>query len=197
MKKKTLLAWQEFLNPDVLRQNFILASIYVAYYEILKESIVGRPKEFFATQWTKNGPNISEQYKSEVLIRNKSSLYASLSWLKENGVINNFDLEKFEHVKTCRNELAHELKNLITKGIELRYVKAFRDLIALLNKIEVWWIINVEIPTDEAFSDMEINESHIVPGSILMLQVILDVALGDEDRSKFYYQEFTKVMKEE
>jgi hypothetical protein len=28
-----------------------------------------------------------------------------------------------------------------------------------------------------------------------MLQVILDVALGDEERSKFYYQEFTKLIR--
>jgi hypothetical protein len=93
--------------------------------------------------------------------------------------------------------LAHELKYLITKGIELRFLEAFKDLIALLNKIEVWWIANVEIPTDEDFADKEINESEIITGPILMLQVILDVALGDEDRSRFYFQEFTKLINEE
>jgi hypothetical protein len=195
MKEKTLLAWEQFLNPDVLRQNLILASIYIAYYEILKDSIVDRPKEFFATQWTKDGPKVSEKYKREILIRNKSPLYASLSWLKESGVIDSSDLERFERIRYCRNELAHELKDLITKGIELRYLEAFRDLIDLLNKVEVWWIVNVEIPTDETFSDKEIDESRIVPGPILMLQVILDVALGDEERSKFYYQEFTKLIR--
>ncbi|MGB8990492.1 MAG: hypothetical protein WCD80_00395, partial [Desulfobaccales bacterium] len=75
MKKKTFLAWEKFLNPDVMRQNLILASIYIAYYEILKDSIVDRPKEFFATQWTKDGPNESEKYKAEILIRNKSRVY--------------------------------------------------------------------------------------------------------------------------
>jgi hypothetical protein len=195
MKEKTLLAWEQFLNPDVLRQNLIMASIYIAYYEILKDSIVDRPKEFFATQWTKDGPKVSEKYKSEILIRNKNRLYASLSWLKENGAIDSSDMAIFEHIKSCRNELAHELKDLITKGIELRYIEAFRDLIGLLNKVEVWWIANVEIPTNEDFSDKEIDESQIVPGPIWMLQIILDVALGDEERSKFYYQEFTKLIR--
>jgi len=59
MEKKTYLAWEKFLNPDVLRQNLILASIYIAYFEILKDSIVDRPKEFFATEWKHGEPNVS------------------------------------------------------------------------------------------------------------------------------------------
>ncbi|MGD0216101.1 MAG: hypothetical protein ABSC45_01150 [Desulfobaccales bacterium] len=197
MEKKTRLAWEEFLNPDVLRQNLILASIYIAYFEILKDSIIDRPKEFFATEWNQGEPNVSEKYRDEILNRNKSPIYSSLSWYKENGVIDSTDLDRFTVIKSCRNELAHELKYLITKGIELRFLEAFKDLIALLNKIEVWWIANVEIPTDEDFADKEINESEIITGPILMLQVILDVALGDEDRSRFYFQEFTKLINEE
>ncbi|MEW6658455.1 MAG: hypothetical protein AB1424_07320 [Thermodesulfobacteriota bacterium] len=90
--------------------------------------------------------------------------------------------------------MAHELTELINKGVQLRHLDTFGELIRSLNKIEVWWILNVEIPTDEDFSDMEIDESHITPGPIAMLQVLLDVALGDEERSKFYYQEFTKAV---
>jgi hypothetical protein len=84
---------------------------------------------------------------------------------------------------------------LINKGIELQHLEAFGKLIHLLNKIEVWWILNVEIPTNEDFADKQIDESHIIPGPIAMLQVLLDVALGDEERSKFYYQEFTNLIK--
>jgi hypothetical protein len=195
MKETTRLAWERFLNPDILRQNLILASLYIAYYEILKNSIIGRLKDFFAREWTKEGPMESETYKVEVLTRNKSSIYASLSWLIENEVIDRNDLESFEHIKKCRNELAHELTELINKGIELQHLDAFGKLINLLNKIEVWWILNVEIPTNEDFADKEIDESHIIPGPIAMLQVLLDVALGDEERSKYYYQKFTNLIK--
>jgi hypothetical protein len=195
MKETTRLAWERFLNPDILRQNLILASLYIAYYEILKDSIIGRLKDFFAREWTKEGPMESETYKVKVLTRNKSSIYASLSWLIENKVIDKNDFESFEHIKKCRNELAHELTELINKGIELQHLEAFGKLIHLLNKIEVWWILNVEIPTNENFADKQIYESHIIPGPIAMLQVLLDVALGDEERSKFYYQEFTNLIK--
>jgi hypothetical protein len=195
MKETTRLAWERFLNPDILRQNLILASLYIAYYEILKDSIIGRLKDFFAREWTKEGPMESETYNVKVLTRNKSSIYASLSWLIENKVIDKNDFESFEHIKKCRNELAHELTELINKGIELQHLEAFGKLIHLLNKIEVWWILNVEIPTNEDFADKQIDKSHIIPGPIAMLQVLLDVALGDEERSKFYYQEFTNLIK--
>jgi len=194
MKETTRLSWERFLNPDILRQNLILASLYIAYYEILKNSIIGRLKDFFTTEWNKEGAKESEKYKLEVLTRNKSPLYASLSWLIENGVIDVNDLQSFEHVKKFRNELAHKITELINKGIELHHLEVFGNLINLLNKIEVWWIKNVEIPTDEDFADKETNESHIIPGPIAMLQVLLDVALGDEQRSKFYYQEFTNLI---
>ena len=194
MKETTRLSWERFLNPDILRQNLILASLYIAYYEILKNSIIDRLVEFYATQWTKEGPKESEKYRIEVRTRNKSQLYASLSWLTDNKVIDENDLENFEYIKKFRNELAHELTELINKGIALHHLDAFGKLIYLLNKIEVWWLINVEIPTDEDFADKEIDESHIIPGPIAMLQVLLDVALGDEERSKFYYQEFTNLI---
>jgi hypothetical protein len=194
MKDTTRLAWERFLNPDILRQNLILASLYIAYFEILKDSIIGHVKDFFADQWTKEGSNESERYKCEIMTRNKSPIYASLSWLIENRIIDNYDLESFENIKKCRNELAHELTNLINKGIQLRHLDTFSELIRLLNKIELWWIVNVEIPTNNEFSEFEIDESHIIPGPIAMLQVLLDVALGDEESSKFYYKEFTKAV---
>jgi hypothetical protein len=195
MKKNIRWAWERFLNPDTLRRNLILASLYIAYFEILKESIIGRPKDFFATEWTENGPIESDKYKIQVLFRNKSTIYASLAWLLENNIIDNNDLANFEIVKNSRNELAHELTELIIKGIGLHHLDAFDKLIYLIDKIETWWIINIEIPINDDFMDKEIDISHIVPGAVAMLQVLLDVALGDEEHSKIYYEKFTNLIK--
>jgi len=40
-------SWEEFLNPEVMRPRLIAASIYIAGFEALKDSIVGRIREFF------------------------------------------------------------------------------------------------------------------------------------------------------
>ncbi|GAI47696.1 unnamed protein product, partial [marine sediment metagenome] len=61
-----------------------------------------------------------------------------------------------------------------------------------LHKIEKWWILNVEIPTNPDLDGMEIDKEGIVPGQIMTLRLLLDIALGTEKESKFYYNEFIK-----
>ena len=34
--------WERFLDPEVLRPNLILASVYIAAFEVLKNSIIDR-----------------------------------------------------------------------------------------------------------------------------------------------------------
>jgi hypothetical protein len=65
-------------------------------------------------------------------------------------------------------------------------------LIDLLEKIEVWWIVNVEVPGGPDAAGRGINGSAVIPGPIVGLKILLDVALGDQERSQFYYREFTK-----
>jgi hypothetical protein len=48
--------WEAFLDPDVLRGKLISASIYIAAYEMLKESIVGRIRNFYSTGFTETVP---------------------------------------------------------------------------------------------------------------------------------------------
>jgi hypothetical protein len=71
-------------------------------------------------------------------------VYASLEWLKESQVIDDADTAVFEKVKQCRNDFAHEIATVLMGELPAR----FAEMMALLNKIEKWWIINVDIATD-------------------------------------------------
>ncbi len=62
----------------------------------------------------------------------------------------------------------------------------FPDLITLLKKVETWWILNVEIPTNEDFDGAEIDEAEVIPGRIMTLRTMLDVALGSEAEANAY-----------
>ena len=66
-------------------------------------------------------------------------------------------------------------------------------MVALLRKIEVWWIVNVELETDPDWADKEVDESGIVPGPVMMLQVMMDIALGDDEQAEFYIELYPKV----
>lgn len=178
--------WEEFLNPAILRGKLISASIYLALFELLKDSVVDHIKSFFTSGFDQNGSTTDPKYHSEVLVRNPSRLYASLSWLHEHNVIDEKDIESFEQIKKTRNRVAHEMLQLATKHSKPDHLKELPVLIALLRKIEVWWILNVEIPTNPDFDGAEIDEDGILPGPLMAARIMTDVALGSEEEASRY-----------
>lgn len=192
--QKVQEAWERFLNPETLRQNLMLSSMFITAYEILKESIVDHIKQFFITGFDQTGWRIDPKYTSEVLARNRSPVQASLLWLQEQGAIDQSDIEGFEKVRKCRNEITHELLRLLSEGIGLERVNMFTEMVRILRKIETWWIVNVEIPTNPDFDGNEVDEKGIVPGPLITLQLIMDIALGTgKADADWYYKEFKKM----
>ena len=169
-----------------MQERLISASLYVMAFELLKESIVGRLRSFYMVGFDTDGDIIDERYDTAVLSRNKSPLYASLDWLVENEVIDKNDLQSFERIKTTRNSLAHELPSLVMGGADIKHVERFQEVIALLRKIEVWWVVNLEIPTNSDLDGKEIDEEGIVPGPLLMIQMMLEVVSGNETLLNHY-----------
>jgi hypothetical protein len=192
MNNNSEVSWETFLNPASLRSNLIIASIYVAAFEVLKTAIVGRIKDFFTNGFDQNGPRISAEYQSDVLSKSRSPVYASLQWLKESSAINDADIECFERVKKLRNELAHALTGMLFHGLPTEVAQRLSEMISLLDKIERWWIINAEIPVNPDLADKEIDEEQIIPGPIMGMRLLLDIAIGSEEESKRYFDEFKR-----
>lgn len=184
--------WGEFLNPEVLRAKLVTASMYLTAFELLKDSIINRVEGFYTIGFDEGGTEVSSAYSTEVLALNKSRLYASLLWLKKQDAINDDDLSAFETIKTCRNGVAHELQRIVAGDLEVAFVGRFPELISLLRKIEIWWIVNFEIPVNPDFDGVEIDESGIVPGVVLTIQLMFDVALGEPEKASYYLNEFRK-----
>ncbi|MEK7516537.1 MAG: hypothetical protein AAB562_02990 [Patescibacteria group bacterium] len=197
MNPKVRQAWENFLNPDVTRSRLPAASVYIAAFEALKDSIVGRIRGFFWTGFDETGDRVDPKYQSDVLARNRSPVYASLDWLKEMNAIDEADVRAFDRVKACRNTLAHQLfstlgSELGSESLPPDFEQCCLDMVSLLRKIEVWWISNVEIPTNPDYDGSDIDEEGILPGPIISIQLLHDIALGDEERSHFYYNEFRR-----
>ena len=173
--------WERFLDPEVVRPSLFIATMFITTFEILKDSIVDRIRDFYTTGWDQTGSTIGPQYQDEVMSRNKSALYASLDWLQQHDAIDEDDLKKFESLKKIRNQLAHQLFNVVTGQVESDHTSQFPVLVALLRKIEVWWVVNVEIPTNPDYDGQEIDHAGIVPGAILSLQMLIEVASGSTE----------------
>jgi len=178
--------WEQLLTPAVMQEKLISASLYVTAFELLKESIIGRIRSFYMVGFDVDGDLVDEKYETVVLSKNKNPLLASLDWLAENDVIDANDRQAFERIRTARNLLAHELPSVVMGDKDFQYVERFQELVALLKKIEVWWVVNMEIPVNPDFDGKEIDEEGIVPGPVLMLQMMLQVVSGNEELLKHY-----------
>lgn len=83
------------------------------------------------------------------------------------------------------------------EGLPPNFEQCFKEMVDLLRKIELWWIVGVEIPCNPEFDKQDIDVDSIVPGKIMALQLLYDIALGSEGKSKYYYDEMKKRHKKE
>ena len=173
--------WERFLDPELLRPSLFLATMFITTFEILKDSVVDRIRNFYIDGLDSQGLVVGPKYQTEVLSRNKSVLYASINWLLEHEVIDDRDIEIFEELKKIRNQLAHQLFAVVTGQVECTHEAQFEILVSLLRKIEVWWVVNFEIAINPDFDGQDIDEEGIVPGAVLSLQMLIQVASGNTE----------------
>jgi hypothetical protein len=185
--------WINFLNPENLKGNLMLSSLYIATFESFKDYIVDEVK-FFFHNGLKDGIDIFDpKYETHVKAKDKSVVKASLLWLMEMEAIDENDILKVDDLRQYRNKLSHELMTLLFEGLPEELPEKFAQLIQLRVKVEKWWILNIEIPTNPDFdSDIEINEDNVMTSSQMFNRLFMDMLSGDEKTASFYKNEFKK-----
>lgn len=74
MKDDVQKSWEHFLNPEVMRPLLITASICIAVFDTLNESIVRRIRDFYIMPFFEPDEQAKRKYEEKVLSRNKSPL---------------------------------------------------------------------------------------------------------------------------
>ena len=189
---ETRKSWEKFLHPESLRENLIAISLFISAFEMFKDSVISKPEIFFSNGFDENGLLVGEEYKSEVLAKSKSPLYASLLWFKEMGAIDDSDIEIFNGIRKHRNEVTHEILSYVSDAKKNFQVEKFQELIELLSKIEKWWLVNFEMAINPEMVPDDVDPDEVIAGPIWSLQLMLDIALGNEPEEGYYYNEFTK-----
>lgn len=72
-------------------------------------------------------------------------------------MIDNKDVATVEQL-TPRKQLTHQLFDVVTGQVESKHEAQFETLVSLLRKIEVWWVVNVEIATNPDFDEQDTVE---------------------------------------
>jgi hypothetical protein len=183
-------SWEKFLHPETLRTNLIAISLFITAYETFKVRVIEKPEAFFCDGFDEHGLTLGKSYRSEVLSKNKNKLYASLLWLKEQGGIDQSDIEAFDSIRRHRNELAHEPLAFLASHERDLDISKFQLLVALLTKIEKWWVVYFELAINPEMLPDGADPDEIIPGPIWSLQLLLDIALGNEPEEGYYYHAF-------
>jgi hypothetical protein len=175
-----MLDADKFLNPERVKSNLILSSLYLSAYELLKSAIINNIKDFFTFGFDADGkPIIDKKYNEQVRQVNGDLLWASCLWLEMNGVISHDEVEQVVRLRNHRNQIAHELPRLlIDSGLNLN-IDYFVHIRQLLEKIEVWWILNFEIPSNSDFDGVEVDPQEIMPGRVVALDHLISIVLSD------------------
>lgn len=188
--------WLNFLDPENLKGNLMFSSLFIASFEAFKDYVIDEVKFFFNTGFSDGEFTFSEDYNTKVKTKDKSILKATLLWLKDMEAIDGKDIETFDILRQYRNKLTHELMTLLFEGLPQEHPEKFTQLILLRVKIEKWWIMNIEIPTNPDFdSSPDIKEEDIMTSSQIFNQLIFDMLSGDEKKAFYYQNEFNKRFK--
>jgi hypothetical protein len=104
--------------------------------------------------------------------------------LVESQVISTEDLAEIQGIRDHRNELAHELPSFIAEVERELDVQRLEQIRLLVEKVERWWIREVDIPTNPEYDGREVADEGIRPGIVMVLDMVIATALqAGENRS--------------
>lgn len=182
--------YEDFLNPAIQRPRLLRAAVFIACFEAFKVSFLDKGKQFF----TDSKNNLSPDYQKEIVSKHKYLTQATLLWFKSVGAVNDTDIGTFEEARRRRNELAHRLLDLLDRGLPADLDTVFQEMVAVMRKIEIWWIREMEFP--EELEGKEVPDEQITPGLELAMRLVHDVALGDTEQAREYLAAFQKMADE-
>lgn len=183
------------LDEKRLNPNIHFASLYVLYYECLKDSLIDMPKSFFCNHTEFKDGNIilyeSEEYKENVRKLDDHIVNASFKWFIMVGAVSKEDYFSFKKLRKFRNKIVHELLFCLSEGFNKDEVKYLVELIEIYRKIEKWWINEVEIPTSRDIHG-PYDSDNVISGQGIILEVIQDILINGGKDSEALLLEFLK-----
>lgn len=174
---------KHLFDPDVVRLKFSMMGLFLVAHEMLVYSVESPLKNFFG-DFTGKKSVLGDDYEKEVIgrapkkaNRNRDSAQwlGSIQWLKDMSVISESDMRTIRKIRDTRNEIAHELPELLldkeTAPLMENLIENFWKAIELITKIDRWWIAEVEM-------DEPVEKEEIKLPKVDCLALLYDVIQG-------------------
>lgn len=183
--------WMNILDEDVLKSNINFAAVFVMHYECLKEFVIEQIRTFYSEHFYMAGDRMvceeSGAYKEKVRALDKNLENASLKWFIDVGAITQEDYNTYQKIRRRRNDITHELLKNLNDGFCEKDAQLFADMLRIYNKLDKWWINEIEIPTSADDIPEDYDRDGVCGGQALMLSIINEIVIGNEGNK---YKEF-------
>jgi hypothetical protein len=185
-------SWSKFLNPESLKQNLLQGGLYLVGFEILKDSLIGRPREFYCFE-VANSDSLNDlfstQYESEVRSLHKHPFTASALWWHKNGAISVEDLDTLRKIREHRDHIAHNMPNIIGSAEHYIDISLLFETKEILAKIDNWWIQNIEAAIDpERYENFSQEDMDGACGMrTIFLSMMIPLVAGDDSQFRALY----------
>ncbi len=182
-------------TPETLKRNLINASLILAAYELMKYSLIERVKNFCNNDGTWNLEELNEHKNEIERLRNKlhkkrrgDDLLAYVFWFQKYEALTEIDVKNIKKIRRYRNDVTHELIKFLTDSafeVNVIYLFEIRDII---EKIDIWWMKEVESPINPDIDQDKIKNAVIKSGRMIILDHLISTAmelpsLEEEDKS--------------
>jgi len=189
--------WKNILDENILKTNINFAAVFVMNYECLKEFVIEQVRDFYSEHFYMDGDRIvceeSNAYKEKVRALDKNLENASLKWFMDAEAITQEDCDRYQIIRKKRNDITHKLLKNLNEGFGEEDVQLFGDMMRIYNKLDKWWINEIEIPTSADDIPEDYDRNGVCGGQALILSIINEIILGNEgDKYKELLNEFMK-----
>lgn len=172
------------VDKNTLQDTLTFTSIFIAVYEHMVDYVESNIKDFLNEIAVEDGKIISKkskEYKSEIENKivdekgNKDKIKASFQWLVSHGAITSEEYERFLVLKDIRNKYAHELTDIIYKGVDKSEIPLLFEMHSLYSKITRWFFLQIEVPLmgDEMLEDADTDK--ITNVANFLFRIMFDV----------------------
>lgn len=189
--------WNNIWNEDVLKFNINFAALFVLNFECLKDYIITQPRTFYSDVLIKDGElccEETEEYKKEVRSLEKNIENASLRWFMNTDAITEEDYNLYQELRERRNDITHELLKNLNNGFNETDAKLYVKLLELYQKIDKWWINEIEIPISGEVLPDEYDSEQVLGGQAMILSIINDIIFdNNKERYKNLLDELKKL----
>lgn len=189
--------WKNILDENILKTNINFAAVFVMNYECLKEFVIEQVRDFYSEHFYMDGDRIvceeSNAYKEKVRALDKNLENASLKWFMDAEAITQEDYDRYQIIRKKRNDITHKLLKNLNEGFGEEVVQLFGDMMRIYNKLDKWWINEIEIPTSVDDIPEDYDRNGVCGGQALILSIINEIIFGNEgDKYKELLNEFMK-----